>query len=144
MDNASSLYGIYNSESVDIVDYGYYMGTLAHSELYTMTSAGSLPNKRMYVTCFISYTVLLRDLALCVHLCVLHYGNMEICVCWSYANLHILCSSCFLYIADGNLEDKEGQFMGGALATNGDRFIVSAVCVYTTSSEAMCMCVCGG
>ena len=63
-------------------------------------------------------------------------------VCVGHMRIYTFCVP--LYIADGDLEDKEGQFMGGALATNGDRFIVSAVCVYTTSSEAMCMCVCGG
>ena len=84
VDNASSLYGIYNSESVDIVDYGYYTGTLAHSELYTMTSAGSLPNKRMLRDLLHQlYSPLERFGTVCVHLCVLHYGNMCVLVIMS-------------------------------------------------------------
>ena len=40
-------------------------------------------------------------------------------------------SVCVLCTANDDLENKTGQFMGGAVATNGDRFIVS-----------MCVCVC--
>ena len=49
---------------------------------------------------------------------------------------------CLFSTGNDDEENKEGQFMGGALASNGDRFIVSVCMCISTIRLCVCVHVC--
>ena len=63
-------------------------------------------------------------------MCIWTYSTILNCIIINMGHVHTLTFTClhahsFTYAGNSNFEEKSGQFMGGALASNGENFIVS-------------------